>query len=444
MAKLAKVGLLVALTASAEAQDGMRAGFAARSYEAAIQSVSTAPRRRIVDPKKFPPRRNPVLRGIQAPFRWLGEKSEAGMARFENDRLLERGMALLGVEVLPSPDHKHLHHSLFFGTTSENSGFGVGGSVSTADLISPDFQFKAVAAFTTKKYFDSGVGFSFDPLGQGFNNLSIDVLGRYAERTQEEFSGAGPSSFRGDLSTYEVQERGVSAIATVSPGRRFSFGGGLDVSSSSAGNGGADDIPSTLRVFTPGELPGAGGVQLLSPLAFVVFDARDSAGNPRKGAFARFGYRHNRTLGGSEFDHDEYSVDLRGYIPLGTRRRIVALRVAAEFNDPRRGAQVPFFLLARLGGSGVLRGYDPQRFYGRNALVSSMEYRFDMTRHLGTFVFTDVGQVFDEWEQLTGDNLRGTFGGGFEVKSGKSVFARIFAARTSEATRLMVRLGAGF
>lgn len=436
--------LVGVLSVIGSAQTETTSSEAARSYAEFRSDTSKAPRTRIVDATSVRQRPNPIVRGIQAPFQWLGEKSEAGMARFEKDRWLNRGLAILGVEVIPPPNHKHLHSALFFGSVSENSGFGIGGSTSTAELISKNFQLNAVAAFTTKKYLSTSAGLTFKAIGQKDKALKVDLTGRYETRPQEEFSGVGPDSFRGSISTYEVQERGVSAIGSVNAHRRLVFGGGVDVSSFSVGYGKADDLPNALRTFGAADLVGSAGTEFIAPLAFVEFDARDSQKNARKGAYARFGYRFNKTLGGSEYDHDRYEADFRGYVPLGTRRRILAVRMLGEFNDPRARAEVPFYLLARAGGTSVLRGFDPQRFYGRNLLMSSLEYRFDLTRQFGTFLFTDVGQVFNSRQQLTRNNIQGTFGGGFEIKSENAVFARVFAARTSEATRLMVRLGAGF
>ncbi|PSH02750.1 MAG: hypothetical protein CXZ00_15815 [Acidobacteria bacterium] len=401
------------------------------------------PHQRIVDRSQFPPRTGGMSGTLRAPFRWLGEKSEAGMASFEEHRIRERISVILGESSLSGGGAYSPRYKLAFGKTSEQSGFGIKGNLISPSTLNPNVKMQTTAAITTKNYLSTGVAFLADPTGQQFRRVELSITGRYRTFPEEDFFGIGPFSDRRNRSSFALQDRGVAAILAFSPSSHWSAGGGIDASSQSVGNGHNDDLPNTLQIF-PGTLPGVGGVQYLTLLAFMQFARGDALTTARSGALAKADLRWNRSLGGGPFSYMQYDIDVRGYIPLATKRRILALRLLANFNAPEQGNVVPFFRLAELGGGEILRGYNVRRFSGQNAIAGSVEYRWDLAEYLGAFVFGDAGQVYDSWEQLQFGNLRGTCGGGIEFKSKKQTFLRIFAGRSGEATRLMVRLGRGF
>jgi hypothetical protein len=149
-------------------------------------------------------------------------------------------------------------------------------------------------------------------------------------------------------------------------------------------------------------------------------------------------------VNGSDFSYWRYAVDQRFYASLGSERRVFAVRTLLAFTDTRDDSQIPFYRLARLGDTQTLRGYDPNRFYGRNAAAWNAEYRTDLTGGLGAFAFTDFGQVFDRASEFSTRNFRVTYGGGLQLKTKTSVVLRTYLARSQESTRLMISFGPTF
>jgi outer membrane protein assembly factor BamA len=198
-------------------------------------------------------------------------------------------------------------------------------------------------------------------------------------------------------------------------------------------------------VFGQSALPGLSlGAALLGETAFIEYESRDSIGNPHSGAFARFAVTNNDSVGRGDFGFVNYLVDARAYISLGTKRRTLALRALGNFNTIKGNSEIPFFRLARLGTFNTLRGYDSYRFYGRNALASNIEYRYQLVGGIAAVLFTDIGQVYNHRREFNTKNIHATFGGGVHLGSIKSVFLRLLVAKSGEGTRFYIGFGPSF
>jgi hypothetical protein len=413
----------------------------------------TGPRQRIVDPNRFPPKTPFVGRIFLAPFRALAPSVQAGLTRFEESRVRQRIQAAFGKEFyeddLPPDaprDHRHLHYRVRFGSVGDGSGFGPGLELSSAEILAKDFSVFVRAQPTLNRYLESGAGFRVHPGGVDLRRgFMLELAGRYNARPREDFWGVGPQSLFDDRSTYYLQERGAHLEGYYHNGRKFKAGVGVDYSASRVFEGKDARFPTTQAVFGT-SLPGldTGGAALFGPYAYLQFDLRDITSSPRAGGFLRIEAASLDSVGRGDHGFMHYRVDSRAYLPIWTRRRIIALRLLGIFNDPKGGSAIPFFRLARLGDTETLRGYESFRFHARNALTGSVEYRMDLTGGLGAFFFTDIGQVFDRAEDLNRRNLHATWGGGFELKTKKSTFLRLYTARAGESSRFLFKLGSGF
>jgi hypothetical protein len=410
-----------------------------RDQAAALRDV--VPRRRIVDPEKFPPKKSAARKFFMAPVRALNF-TITGVADLAG-RLPIGGLAGAGKDAAAT-EHRHLHKKLLYGGLGEGSGIGAGVALSTADLLSRDFEVSTSVAVTLQRYFDTRAGFAFDPTGSEKRRFRIVGGGRYQLRPKEDFSGIGPESSEFDRTTYDQQERSARLGAELQPHARVLLAAGVDYSSTSIFPGRDDRFPTTQQLFTPSEVPGLTGGRLFGPYALVQLDGRDVATDPRSGAWLTLGVGDSRSVDGNRFAFTSYRVDGRTYLPLGTRRRVLALRVLGLFNDPRGGSDVPFFRMARLGDYETLRGYPSYRFYGNNALSGNVEYRWQLVEQLRAFMFADFGQVFDRASQLSVENARATFGGGFEAHAARNFVFRIFVGKSPQETRVFLKLNRGF
>lgn len=403
--------------------------------ESTPQAVPDAPSgRRIVDPKKFPPKSPLPARILLAPFRAIGPALDRGLTYAEDTKLLTRLRKWF----------THPHARPLFGSVTDGSGWGPGVELSTAEAISPNFKLVGSSLGTFKEYVQAKAGLRADPFGQGFRFFELDLIGRYHDFPQEDFWGIGPHSLQADRSTYELKQSGLAVTAAVRPVGGLRFGVGVDYSSNRVDPGEDQRYPTTQEQFAAAPPPALQGAQLFGPLAFVELDTRDAANNPRRGSFVSFAVSSLDDAGGDDFAFVSWRVDSRGYIPLGTKRRVLALRLLGEFNDPKGGSEVPFFRLARLGSTSTLRGYDSFRFQDRHVLTSSIEYRYQLVSAIDWVWFTDIGQVFRRRSELSLNNVHVTAGGGLQFKTRDSVVFKMLVGKSGEGARVFFNFGPTF
>ncbi len=406
-----------------------------QAKDATGEAEAQVPRRRIVDPTKFPPKSPLPARIVLAPFRALAPKADRGMTYVETSNVLERLRIILS----------NPHIQPLFGGLGDGTGFGGGVYLSTAESLSKHANVFFSSHFTTRQYLLTQWGARTDPTGGAMRVFSLDLAARYHLRPEEGFFGLGPQSQRRQRTSYNLQERGIGLTASVKLPRRFRLGVGVDYSSNRIFDGKDDRFATVPETFGPGAVAGLEkGAALLGTSAFAEFDGRDEPGNPRAGAYMRFAVTSNDSVGRGDFGYVNYLVDARGYIPLGTKRRVLALRVLGDLNDRKGGSEIPFFRLARLGTSQTLRGYDTYRFHGRNAIASNIEYRYQLIQGIEAVAFTDIGQVFGPRSEFNTTNIHATFGGGAQFGSKKSIFLRILVGKSGEGSRFFFSFGPTF
>jgi outer membrane protein assembly factor BamA len=125
------------------------------------------------------------------------------------------------------------------------------------------------------------------------------------------------------------------------------------------------------------------------------------------------------TFGRAGFDAQQFIDVFRG-------NRILRLRLrGATALGPVE--QIPFLDVPSLGGSQLLRGYDTNRFRGRVTALLSAEYRYPIQESLAAYVFSDAGQVWPGWEDVSLASLRDVrvgFGAGLQVYSSRLALFR--------------------
>jgi hypothetical protein len=182
----------------------------------------------------------------------------------------------------------------------------------------------------------------------------------------------------------------------------------------------------------------------------VQFDNRDNEASPHRGTFDEVMF--NWSPGGTPelpFRYGEASANLRGYMPLFSRRVTLAVRVVGDilFGD------VPFYELSRavdtyaIGGSNGVRGVPAQRYYGKVKTFGNVEVRaklfdfrlFKKSLTLGAAAFFDGGRVWADTTRQpaldgTGLGLKYGVGGGLRLMSGSAFVLRADVAWSPDAT----------
>lgn len=165
-------------------------------------------------------------------------------------------------------------------------------------------------------------------------------------------------------------------------------------------------IKSSQTGLVTGSTGGQGGVSHgIGPL--MVFDSRNHVFYPSDGW-----YIEAKVLGfddwiGSDYTFGKGVLDIVNYQQLH-KKGVLATHINYQFS----AGAVPFNMLSTLGGTKRMRGYYEGRFRDNNALIFQSEYRIQLPWRLGLVAFADIGQVFNRWSFLKGNEWRWTAGGG--------------------------------
>ncbi|MDB5007990.1 MAG: Surface antigen [Mucilaginibacter sp.] len=152
----------------------------------------------------------------------------------------------------------------------------------------------------------------------------------------------------------------------------------------------------------------------------LLFDNRRNEINPLNGGYALISYRENPVFLGSNNNWQELQMDFRRYFRFSAAsNNILAFWSILEFTS----GNVPYFDLPATGedmynNSG--RGYQQERFRGKNMLYLEGEYRFGVTKNgfLGGVVFTNA-ESFSEYTTNRFVKIAPAAGTGLRVKINK-------------------------
>lgn len=155
------------------------------------------------------------------------------------------------------------------------------------------------------------------------------------------------------------------------------------------------------------QLPGSDGGLLFAIGPNVAWDDRDVDTAPRSGG------RHEVTLAmfpealGSDFGFTQTIIRLRQYLSPWLDH-VVAAELYAELTT----GDVPFQMMASLGGSNHMRGYYGGRYRDRHQAVAQLEYRMPVWWRFGVVGFVGAGNVADSLSAFDLDDPKVAGGGG--------------------------------
>ena len=289
-----------------------------------------------------------------------------------------------------------------------------------------------------------GAPFDFDRRSQrpieGF--LYGDV--RYRNFPREIFYGLGMDSDESNRTGYRHEESSVDIVGGYQIARWFGIQGRAGLLGTNVGVTTDDDRPDIGNVFGPVDAPGVAHQPDFLHLDAGLYLA--TVGDPNLPAgtvglrFARF-----NELDGTRFQFNRFSLDMRGYLPLGSRQRTFAVRFYASRDYADDGSEIPFFMMKSLGGQDTLRGYRNYRFRDENLLYVSGEYRWEATTGLELALFYDTGKVFKGRSGFEFDGMKHSYGVGLRAKSFRRVSFRLEAGRSGDGNTLVfVSFGPSF
>jgi outer membrane translocation and assembly module TamA len=196
----------------------------------------------------------------------------------------------------------------------------------------------------------------------------------------------------------------------------------------SIGSGTDDRYPSTEELFTPVTAPGLNDeTSFLVTDLFATVDTRDQPGNPRAGGYYGVLWRRLSDRDVDRYSFDSVDVDLQQFIPVFDKKRVFATRVRLTSTDAADGDEVPFYFRPTLGGHRSLRSEDEYRFRDLKVFWTNIEYRWEAFSGLDMALFTDLGGVASEFDQLKPFDKK-AYGIGLRFNTYKAVFVRFDVA----------------
>jgi outer membrane protein assembly factor BamA len=178
-----------------------------------------------------------------------------------------------------------------------------------------------------------------------------------------------------------------------------------------------------------------------------VFDQRRNVLNERNAFFSEVAFLDYNTFWKSDVEYSRIISDTRFFKSIN-KRDVLAMQLLGEFNF---GGEVPFNQLSQMGGKNMMRGYFRGRFRDQNQIAAQVEYRFlplklGFSKRLGATVFGGVGDVFEDWNQLSIKDIKWSAGVGarFLLFQQKDVYLRVDYAITPDENGFYIGVGEAF
>ena len=346
---------------------------------------------------------------------------------------------------------------LGFGKISPISNFTPAIRYQRLRLGESQLSFEASGAYSVRNYqaYDLKIGVFDEPvppdfLGDGFLGAPFDfdqrsqqpiegfLYGdvRYRNFPREVFYGLGMDSEESNRTDYRHEVTSLDVVGGYQFARWIGVQARAGLLGTNVGAGTVDSRPDTGDVFDDITAPG-----VEHQPDFFHFDSGlylTWAADPNDPA-ASLGVRFARfdEQGGNRFQFNRFSVDTRGYLPLGSRQRTIAVRYYVSLDYADDGSEVPFYMMKSLGGQDTLRGYRDYRFRDQNLLYLSGEYRWEATTGIELAMFYDTGKVFNDRSGFKFDGLKHSFGAGIRAKSLRRVSFRMDVGRSGDGNTLL-------
>lgn len=364
-----------------------------------------------------------ALRVFVAPYRYVLGGIEHGLIRLETEHQIER--------LLRWQDWLRTHHLLAaFGGQGESAGIGIGGGVSLGSRTS----LQVVGRVSAAQYEELEAVFSTPPAA-----MRVELQASYQWRPEEPFYGLGHASLRSQRTNFALRQKWVGWHAQVTPVHRIRVGAEQKIVWLETESGRSRLFPRTETLFPT--LPGLDAhttVHSIGPY----FDADLFQGEYRWGAMAHAGASYQRGLADSRLSYFRYETELEGRMPVARGRSELVAQGRAELTRPQAGSEpVPFFLQPHIGGSSTLRGFSVDRFYGRNLVLATFEYRNQIHPNIQSYVFFDEGQIFDVTSDLQWLNWHRNYGVGFRLGGKRGTGMRFEVGKGNEGVTIHITFG---
>jgi hypothetical protein len=302
---------------------------------------------------------------------------------------------------------------------------------------------RAGVLFSVKGYLQGELSLSSRPMGA--SGLTVGGRLRYADLPQEDFFGFGQASSASMHTSYSHRMTDVSVVTTFTPRSWLQIEGTAGFLNHNIGRGRQAGVPSIEERFIEQAVPGLNSsTQFMQAGIAATMDLRDVAEAPRHGGWYRASLTHYEGMRGNGASFGAFEADLRQFIAIpGTTRHLLALRSQVMSTIGGTDAEIPFFMMPRLGGSS-LRGYEVSRYTDRHLLAFSVEHRWNVHPKLQLVGFVDAGQVAPSMGEFGLERFRSSVGMGVRYRVAGHAAIRLDVATGRDGARWHVGFGPSF
>ena len=145
-----------------------------------------------------------------------------------------------------------------------------------------------------------------------------------------------------------------------------------------------------------------------------IIDKRDNPLNPAKGSYIETSLQYYDKSTGSPYKFSTFILDARKYNTV-FKRLIWNSNLYLNFNK----GDVPYRMLATIGGARFLRGYYRGRFRDNNMFILQQEFRMPIYKWFGMAVFGGVGSVANRVDDFRKNEIHYDYGCGLRVRVNK-------------------------
>jgi Omp85 superfamily domain len=397
----------------------------ARGQEASVSqmtqtSATPASEERIVTPEEVRQATQPpgltLIRAISFPGRVVTHGMERGLINVEKHRLLERLRMWKD-----RPRGRGV--AAYFGGLGEQTGFGGGASYTVRPFDWQRMTFLARGTLAHYQEFDIRWAATAP-------KTEVSLEASHQWRPKENFYGLGHDSLESQHTDFALSQSWVGARLELSAPEHFRWGADYRLVGTRAVAGRNGLTADTTDVFP--DLPALGTrVRLQTTGADIDVDFSQGeygwTGRAHASASYQQGFRP------SHLRYFNYEWRVEGRMPVIHDRSALVGQFTMSLNHENSGSDpIPFYMRPRIGGSSTMRGFALDRFYGKNLILMSLDYRYSIHPNFQAYIFHDAGQIYDRSGELSWFNWHRNYGIGIRLHSQYRTILRLEYGHSSE------------
>jgi hypothetical protein len=176
------------------------------------------------------------------------------------------------------------------------------------------------------------------------------------------------------------------------------------------------------------------------------FSKLDNNRAPTLGLDGRFDLRRAVGMSSNDPDYYQWRAELRTYLPLFAKQRVIALRGIYSGVRPVDGTStiMPFYRLAESRGISHFAGYSSERYRAQQLMIGRVEYRWTLLNTVDVLGLYELGEVAPNAGSLTLRAAHVSFGGGLRAGVSDDAAFRFELATSDEGLHAYFGVGSNY